>query len=177
VQCFTARACTPRGKTQTEGSPQGGEQGVSPRLSRNVTALGLVSLCMGMSSAMIHGLLPAFLVTVLGVSIFSVGVIEGTAEATTSLVKIFSGRLSDGLGRRKGLVIVGYALSAFTKLLFPLAESASAILAARMIDRVGKGIRDAPRDALLADVTPSEIRGSGFGCARRSIRSGLWRGR
>jgi len=140
-----------------------GRQGVPPKLSRNVTALGLVSLCMGMSSAMIHGLLPAFLVTVLGVSILFVGLIEGTAEATTSLVKIFSGRLSDGLGRRKALVVVGYGLSALTKLLFPVAETALAILAARTIDRIGKGIRDAPRDALLADVTPSEIRGSGFG--------------
>ena len=118
---------------------------------------------MGMSSAMIHGLLPAFLVTVLGVSILSVGLIEGTAEATTSLVKIFSGRLSDRLGRRKALVIVGYGLSAVIKLLFPIAETSSTVLAARTIDRIGKGIRDAPRDALLADVTPSEIRGSGFG--------------
>src|SRR6516164_3374484 len=134
-----------------------------PRLSRNVIALGLVSLCMAMSSAMIHGLLPAFLVTELGVNVLSVGAIEGIAEATTSFVKIFSGRLSDGLGRRKVLVVLGYVLSAGAKLLFPLAESASSILAARTTDRIGKGIRDAPRDALLADVTPSEIRGSGFG--------------
>jgi MFS family permease len=136
---------------------------IPPTLSRNVIALGLVSLCMAMSSAMIHGLLPAFLVTVLGVSVLSVGAIEGIAEATTSFVKIFSGGLSDGLGRRKVLVVLGYALSATAKLLFPLAETASSILAARTIDRIGKGIRDAPRDALLADVTPSEIRGSGFG--------------
>ena len=118
---------------------------------------------MAMSSAMIHGLLPAFLVTVLGVSVLSVGAIEGIAEATTSFVKIFSGGLSDGLHRRKFLVVLGYSLSAITKLLFPLAETASTILAARTIDRIGKGIRDAPRDALLADVTPSEIRGSGYG--------------
>jgi MFS family permease len=136
---------------------------VPPTLSRNVIALGLVSLCMAMSSAMIHGLLPAFLVTVLGVSVLSVGAIEGIAEATTSFVKILSGRLSDGLGRRKVLVVLGYAFSATAKLLFPLAETASSILAARTIDRIGKGIRDAPRDALLADITPSEIRGSGFG--------------
>ena len=118
---------------------------------------------MAMSSAMIHGLLPAFLVTVLGVSVLSVGAIEGIAEATTSFVKIFSGGLSDGLGRRKVLVVLGYALSAVAKLLFPLAETASTILAARTIDRIGKGVRDAPRDALLADVTPPEIRGSGYG--------------
>jgi hypothetical protein len=133
------------------------------KLSRSVAALGVVSLCMGMSSAMIHGLLPAFLVTVLGVSVFSIGAIEGVAEAASSLVKIFSGRLSDGLGRRKAPVVIGYGLSALTKLLFPLAKTAAAVLAARTIDRIGKGVRDAPRDALLADVTPSEIRGSGFG--------------
>ena len=118
---------------------------------------------MAMSSAMIYGLLPAFLVTVLGVSVLSVGAIEGIAEATTSFVKIFSGRSSDGLGRRKVLVVLGYALSATAKLLFPLAETATSVLAARTTDRIGKGIRDAPRDALLADVTPSKIRGSGFG--------------
>jgi len=145
-----------------EGSRAGGPD-VPPALSRNVIALGLVSLCMAMSSAMIHGLLPAFLITVLGVSVLSVGTIEGVAEATTSFVKIFSGRLSDGLGRRKVLVVLGYTLSAAAKLLFPVAETASSILAARTTDRIGKGIRDAPRDALLADVTPSEIRGSGFG--------------
>ena len=111
-----------------------------PRLSRNVIALGLVSLCMAMSSAMIHGLLPAFLVTELGVNVLSVGAIEGIAEATTSFVKIFSGRLSDGLGRRKVLVVLGYVLSAGAKLLFPLAESASSILAARTTDRIGKGL-------------------------------------
>jgi sugar phosphate permease len=111
---------------------------------------------MAMSSAMNHGLLLAFLVTVLGVSVLSVGAIERIAEATTSFVKIFS-------GRRKLLVVLGYSLSAITKLLFPLADTASTILAARTIDRIGKGIRDAPRDALLADVTPSELRGSGYG--------------
>lgn len=148
----------PDSVTSRAGGPDG-----PPTLSRNVAALGLVSLCMAMSSAMIHGLLPAFLVTVLGVSVLSVGAIEGIAEATTSFVKIFSGGLSDGLGRRKILVVLGYSLSAITKLLFPLAETASTILAARTIDRIGKGIRDAPRDALLADVAPSEIRRSGYG--------------
>ncbi len=132
-------------------------------LSPNVAVLGLVSLLMGMSSAMIYGLLPVFLVTILGASTASVGLIEGIAEATTSLTKIFSGATSDWIGRRKPLVILGYALSAVNKLLFPLAESASAVLIARISDRIGKGIRDAPRDALLADVMPSAIRGSGFG--------------
>ena len=132
-------------------------------LSPNVAVLGVVSLLMGMSSAMIYGLLPVFLVTVLGASTTTVGLIEGTAEATASAIKIFSGAASDWIGRRKPLVVLGYTLSAVNKLLFPLAESASIVLIARIADRIGKGIRDAPRDALLADVTPSAIRGSGFG--------------
>jgi MFS family permease len=133
------------------------------RLSPNVAVLGIVSLLMGMSSAMIYGLLPVFLVTVLGASTTTVGLIEGIAEATTSAMKIFSGAASDWIGRRKPLVVLGYALSAVNKVLFPLAETASIVLIARIADRIGKGIRDAPRDALLADVTPSAIRGSGFG--------------
>ncbi len=135
----------------------------SASLSPNVAVLGVVSLLMGMSSAMIYGLLPVFLVTVLGASTAAVGLIEGFAEATTSLVKIFSGVTSDWIGRRKPLVALGYGLSAVNKLLFPFAESASAVLIARIADRIGKGIRDAPRDALLADVMPSAIRGAGFG--------------
>ena len=132
-------------------------------LSPNVVVLGIVSLLMGMSSAMIYGLLPVFLVTALGASTTTVGLIEGVAEATTSAMKIFSGAASDWIGRRKPLVVLGYALSAVNKLLFPLAETASTVLVARIADRIGKGIRDAPRDALLADMTPVAIRGSGFG--------------
>ena len=116
-----------------------------------------------MSSAMIYGLLPVFLVRVIGASMMSIGVIEGMAEAANSFVKILSGAASDWLGRRKPIVVFGYALSAIVKAAFPLAGSVSMILTARVIDRLGKGIRDAPRDALLADVTAPEIRGSGFG--------------
>ena len=134
-----------------------------PRLSPNVGVLGLVSLLMGMSSAMIYGLLPVFLVQVLGASAALVGLIEGLAEATTSATKIFSGAASDWIGRRKPLVALGYALSALSKLIFPIACSPAIVLVARIADRIGKGIRDAPRDALLADVTPSSIRGAGFG--------------
>ena len=133
------------------------------RLPPNVVVLGIVSLLMGMSSAMIYGVLPVFLVTVLGASMTSVGVIEGIAEATTSFMKIVSGFASDWLGRRKPLVLLGYALSACNKLVFPLAESATMVLVARMADRVGKGVRDAPRDALMTDITSSRMRGSGFG--------------
>ena len=116
-----------------------------------------------MSSAMIYSLLPVFMVRVLGISIASVGVIEGTAEATNSLIKIVSGAASDWIGRRKPLVVFGYTLSAVIKTIFPVAGTVSAVLAARVIDRLGKGIRDAPRDAFLADLTAKEIRGEGFG--------------
>jgi len=136
---------------------------VSQRLPRNVVALGFVSLFMGVSSQMTHSLLPLFLVTVLGASTVSVGVIEGIAEATNSMAKVFSGTLSDWLGRRKPLVVAGYGLAALSKPLFPLAGDVTTVLLARFIDRTGKGIRDAPRDALLADQLPSNARGSGFG--------------
>jgi MFS family permease len=136
---------------------------VRDRLPANVALLGLVSLLTAMSSAMVYGLLPIFLVKVLGASAAVVGIIEGAAEATTSLLKLASGAISDWAGRRKPLVVVGYMLSAVNKLLFPMAEVVSTIILARVIDRVGKGIRDAPRDAFLTDVLPSHLRGSGFG--------------
>jgi MFS family permease len=132
-------------------------------LPRSVWALGLVSLLMDTSSELIHSLLPVFLVTVLGASVGSVGVIERIAEATASRSKIFSGAISDYFGRRKPLVVVGYGLAALTKPLFPLASSISFVLLARFVDRVGKGIREAPRDALIADVTPEPLRGRAYG--------------
>jgi MFS family permease len=133
------------------------------QLPRSVWALGLVSLFMDLSSEMIHALLPVYLVTVLGASMVEVGVIEGIAEATAMIVKIFSGALSDWLGRRKLLTAVGYGLAALTKPVFPLATSLGWIVAARFVDRVGKGIRGAPRDALIADITPGALRGAAFG--------------
>ena len=133
------------------------------QLPRGVWVLGLVSLFMDLSSEMIHALLPVYLVTVLGASMVEVGVIEGIAEATAMIVKIFSGVLSDWLGRRKLIAAVGYGLAAFTKPVFPLAASLLWIVAARFADRVGKGIRGAPRDALIADITPSALRGAAFG--------------
>jgi MFS family permease len=135
----------------------------SLRLSPNVAALGYVSMLTAMSSAMIYSLLPVFMVGVLGISFAAVGVIEGTAEAANSLVKVVSGATSDWIGRRKPLVVFGYTLSAAIKTIFPVAETVSAVLAARVIDRLGKGIRDAPRDAFLADLTAKDIRGEGFG--------------
>lgn len=132
-------------------------------LPRGVWALGLVSLLMDLSSEMIHSLLPVFLVSVLGAGALSVGIIEGIAEATSSIVKLFSGTLSDRIGRRKPLALLGYGLAALTKPLFPLASSVAMVVAARFVDRVGKGIRGAPRDALVADLTPAEQRGAAFG--------------
>jgi MFS family permease len=134
-----------------------------PALHRSVWALGLVSLCMDMSSEMIHALLPVFLVGTLGVSAFVLGLIEGAAEATASLLKIVSGAWSDRWGRRKPLIVLGYGMAALTKPLFPLAHSATTVVVARLVDRVGKGIRGAPRDALVADVTPPAQRGAAYG--------------
>ena len=125
--------------------------------------LGVVSLLMDVSSEMIHGLLPVFLITALGASTAEVGVIEGIAEATASVTKIFSGTLSDYVGRRKLLLVLGYGMAAVTKPLFPLANAAAWILGARFLDRIGKGIREAPRDALIGDITPAEARGAAYG--------------
>ena len=132
-------------------------------LPRGVWALGFVSLLMDISSEMIHALLPVFLVSVLGASVTFVGVVEGLAEATASITKVFSGALSDWLGKRKPLVVLGYGLAALTKPLFALAPTVGWVLGARLADRVGKGIRGAPRDALLADLTPPAGRGASFG--------------
>lgn len=133
------------------------------RLPRHVTILGIISLLTAMSSAMVYGLLPVFLVKVLGATTASVGFIEGIAEASMSLARIISGLASDWTGRRKPFVLLGYAVSAINKVMFPLAGAVSMVLAARIIDRIGKGLRDAPRDAFMTDVTPAKIRGSGFG--------------
>lgn len=130
---------------------------------RGVVVLGLVSLCMDLSSEMIHALLPVFLVSTLGASALTLGWIEGVAEATASVAKLFSGVLSDAWGRRKPLVVAGYALAAATKPLFPLATAPAHVLAARFVDRVGKGLRGAPRDALIADLTPAALRGASYG--------------
>ena len=136
---------------------------VSRTLPRGVIALGLVSMFMDVSSEMIHSLLPLFMVTTLGLGAFTVGMIEGLAESTALVVKIFSGTLSDYLGKRKGLAVFGYGLGALTKPLFALAPTAGVVLAARLLDRVGKGVRGAPRDALIADITPPDVRGAAFG--------------
>src|SRR3954470_12808733 len=137
--------------------------GVPAAIPRGVWALGLVSLCMDLSSELIHALLPLYMATVLGASALTIGIIEGIAEATAMIVKVFSGVLSDFVRRRKPLVLFGYGLAALTKIVFPLAPTLAWIVAARFADRVGKGIRGAPRDALIADLTPEDVRGASFG--------------
>ena len=129
----------------------------------SVWALGLVSLFMDSSSELIHALLPLYLVSVLGASTLEVGVIEGIAEATAAVTKVFSGALSDYLGERKWLTAAGYGLALLSKPIFPLAPDIAWVAAARFIDRVSKGIRGAPRDALIADLTPADLRGTAFG--------------
>lgn len=133
------------------------------RIPAGIWMLGFVSLLMDMSSEMIHSLLPMFMVGVLGVSMLTVGIIEGLAESTALIVRVFSGVISDYFGKRKPLTVFGYALGALSKPLFALATGASAITAARLIDRTGKGIRGAPRDALVADIAPAQLRGAAFG--------------
>ncbi len=132
-------------------------------IPRTIWALGFVSLFMDLSSELIHSLLPVFLVTTLGASALTVGLIEGIAEATAQIVKVFSGAISDFFGRRKFLLLLGYGLAAISKPLFPLADSVVTVFTARFLDRMGKGIRGAPRDALIADVAPENIRGACFG--------------
>ncbi len=133
------------------------------RLPGAIWAIGFVSLFMDISSEMIHAVLPLYLVTVLGTSTLTVGIIEGIAEATAAITKVFSGALSDWLGKRKFLAALGYGLAALTKPIFPLAPSVAWLIAARFIDRIGKGIRGAPRDALVADISPPDLRGASFG--------------
>jgi MFS family permease len=133
------------------------------RLPGGIWVLGFVSLLMDISSEMVHSLLPLFMVGSLGVSMAVVGLIEGLAEATALITKVFSGAISDYFGKRKALAVLGYGLGAVTKPLFALASGAGLIFTARLLDRVGKGIRGAPRDALVADITPPEQRGAAFG--------------
>lgn len=152
---------------------QDAEQGVRGRfrnIPRGVWALGFVSLFMDISSEMVHSLLPVFFVSVIGLSYTSVGLIEGVAQAIALITKMFSGAVSDMLRRRKPLAIIGYGLAAVTKPVFALATTAGWVVGARFADRLGKGIRGAPRDALIADITPEEVRGASYGL-RQSLDS------
>ena len=132
-------------------------------LPAGIWVLGVGSLFMDTSSELIHSVLPIFLVTSLGASMVTIGLIEGAAEAAAAITKVFSGALSDYLGKRKFLLVSGYALAAFTKPIFPLATTVNWVFAARLVDRLGKGIRGAPRDALVADMAPASMRGAAYG--------------
>lgn len=147
-----------------------------PGIPRTVWALGLVSLFMDTSSEIIHALLPLFLTTTLGASVALVGVVEGVAESTASIVKVFSGYLSDRLGRRKPLILLGYGLGALSKPFFAIAGAPPMVFAARFADRIGKGLRGAPRDALIADVTDPSIRGRAFGLRQAMDTTGAFLG-
>jgi len=146
------------------------------RLPPDIWALGFASLLMDSSSELIHSLLPVFLVSTLGATVVTVGFIEGVAEATAAILKVFSGALSDYFGKRKPLMILGYGLAACTKPIFPLARSVGWVFGARFVDRVGKGIRGAPRDALVADITPPESRGAAYGLRQGLDSVGAWVG-
>jgi len=136
---------------------------VFAKMPKTIWALGFVSLLMDISSEIVHGLLPVFLISVLGASYTMVGLIEGFGEASTLVIKVFSGPLSDWLGKRKPLVLIGYTMGALSKPLFAIALNPGMVFGARLFDRVGKGIRGAPRDALIADVATAEVRGQAFG--------------
>ena len=133
------------------------------KLPRGIWVLGFVSLFMDISSELVHSLLPIFMTTVLGASMLTVGIIEGLAEGVAATTKVFSGALSDYFRKRKLLAVIGYALGALTKPIFPLATSIGWVFGARFVDRIGKGIRGAPRDALIADITPLSLRGAAYG--------------
>jgi MFS family permease len=132
-------------------------------IPRGVWALGVVSLCMDLSSELIHSLLPLYMSIGLGASTMTIGVVEGVAEGLALIVKVFSGVWSDVVRKRKALVVIGYGMAALTKFIFPLAPTLGWVVTARFADRIGKGIRGAPRDALIADITPSDVRGASFG--------------
>ncbi len=157
-----------------------GKAPISPRVWRRIPAgiwaLGFVSLLMDVSSEMIHALLPVYLVVGLGASALAVGLIEGVAEATAAITKVFSGALSDRLGRRKELVTIGYGLAALTKPVFPLASTLGWLVAARFVDRVGKGIRGAPRDALISEISPPDLLGASFGLRQSLDTAGAFIG-
>lgn len=149
--------------TSAIASKTNSQLGNRHNIPAGIWVLGFVSMLMDVSSEMIHALLPVYMVTVLGTSALTVGIIEGIAEATASITKVFSGALSDWLGKRKFLAALGYGLAALSKPIFPLASSIEWLIAARFIDRIGKGIRGAPRDALVADIAPPHLRGASFG--------------
>jgi MFS family permease len=146
------------------------KKGFGRKLPKDIWALGFVSMFMDISSELVHSLLPIFMATTLGVSMVTIGIVEGVAEAAAAITKGFSGVISDYFRKRKFLAVVGYGLAAITKPIFPLATSIGWVFGARLVDRIGKGIRVAPRDALVADIAPPQLRGAAYGL-RQSLDS------
>ena len=144
-------------------SPESSASAIYRTLPTGIWVLGFGSMLMDISSELVHSLLPIFMSTVLGASMVTIGVIEGVAEATAAITKVFSGAISDYFRKRKFLVVLGYGLAAVTKPVFPLATTIEWVFAARFVDRIGKGIRGAPRDALIADIVPQGLRGAAYG--------------
>jgi MFS family permease len=170
---WAAGDCPPAQPTAASGGGQSvppAAAAASRTLPTGIWTLGLVSMLMDVSSELVHSLLPVFMTTVLGASMTTIGLIEGVAEATAAMTKVASGAISDYLGKRKLLAVLGYGLAAVTKPVFPLATTVGWVFAARFVDRVGKGIRGAPRDALMADITPSDLHGAAYGL-RQSLDS------
>lgn len=149
---------------------------VLSQIPKGVWVVGGVSMLMDISSESIHSLLPLFMMTTLGTSVLFIGLVEGLAEATALFIKVFSGAISDYLGQRKGLALLGYGLGALSKPLFAVASSSGMVLGARLMDRTGKGIRGAPRDALVADVTPPDMRGAAYGLRQSMDTTGAFLG-
>ena len=143
---------------------------IDRKLPRGIWVLGFVSMFMDISSELVHSLLPLFMATALGASMVTIGIVEGVAEGAAAITKVFSGAISDYFGKRKLLAVVGYALGAVTKPVFPLATTIGWVFGARFVDRIGKGIRGAPRDALIADIAPPQLRGAAYGL-RQSLDS------
>lgn len=143
--------------------PISSNKGFYRKLPKGIWALGFVSMFMDTSSELVHSLLPIFMATTLGASMVTIGIVEGFAEAAAAFTKVFSGVISDYFRKRKFLAVVGYGLAAITKPIFPLATSIGWVFGARFVDRIGKGIRGAPRDALVAEITPAQLRGAAYG--------------
>ncbi|MDY6823172.1 MAG: MFS transporter [Thermodesulfobacteriota bacterium] len=144
-------------------SKKAANKGFYRKLPKGIWALGFVSMFMDSSSELVHSLLPIFMATTLGASMVTIGIVEGFAEAAASITKVFSGVISDYFQKRKFLAVIGYGLAAITKPIFPLATSIGWVFGARFVDRIGKGIRGAPRDALVADIAPEQLRGAAYG--------------
>ena len=150
--------------------PVASTNGIYRKLPKSIWVLGFVSMFMDISSELVHSLLPIFMTTTLGASMITIGFVEGIAEGAAAITKVFSGAISDYIGKRKFLAVAGYALGALAKPMFPLAKTIGWVFGARFIDRIGKGIRGAPRDALVADFTPPQLRGAAYGL-RQSLDS------